>query len=178
MPGWARLQLQRTDATRRVVECAPVSRYFAQAQPNETFVVCRLSYVALIATHLSFQGKAAGPAKEAETTPRSDGVPERLNAWAIVGSHKCRLRVQGRWRGAQGMGTVACIACRRTIIYVCWHGLARWRWRWRCDLPAPWACLYLNFEARIRGIQVVPENAGAVHSVWVTSWWCRKWHKS
>lgn len=36
---------------------------------------------------------------------------------------------------------------------------------WRCDLAAPCACLYLNFEARIRGIQVVPGNAGAVHSV-------------
>lgn len=134
VPGWM-------SASPAAVECcwvcAPVPRYFAQAQPNETFVVCRLSSVALIATHLSF-AKARQGREAVEAMPRGDGVC--LNAWAIVGSHKCRLRAQGRGRGVQrGHGDWDCRLHRLPQHnHLCLFA-------WRCDLAAPWACLYLNF---------------------------------
>lgn len=73
VPGWM-------SASPAAVECcwvcAPVPRYFAQAQPNETFVVCRLSSVALIATHLSFAKARQGSSDAAK---RRRCVPERLS---------------------------------------------------------------------------------------------------
>lgn len=161
LAGWARLQLQLS-----VVECVllcPGILRRRSPMKRLSFVACRLSRLSP-RTYLSpRQGR------EAATLPRGDGVC--LNAWAIVGSHKCRLRAQGRGREVPRRHGDCRLHRLPQHNHLCLFS-------WRCDLAAPWACLYLNFEARIRGIQVVPGNAGAVHSVWVTGWWCRKWHKS